>query len=642
MPIQTATNPKTGARLAFVDDQWKPIEQSATNPQGLKAYKIGGSWLTDEEMATAASEMMAGDVPAASAPAPAGEIPGQRLTRGQEIYQAARPYIAPVMEVGGALVGGLYGAGAGALGSPTLIINPLTGAMVGSGLGYGIAKEGLEAADVAMGMKQPRQGMEQVTTPLANVAEGGAYELGGQALGKVVGAAYKPTVNYLSKVMNPKAAVLAAAAEGKPQAIINALRNYDEFVAQGMPTAGVAAAPAGSTKYAALQQEVAPFATTPYFARGEANVAARREALGTIAQDEKSLAAAKQERAKAVKPLYGPADKQVIKADDAFVDLLERPSMEKAIARAKQLAKERNEVFQIGKNVPEQKVGSTIVDSEGLPLDTKTLPAEYAKFTGKSLHYLKLALDDLIKDPKTFGLGSNEVSAITDTRKEFLKWFENKSAKYAEARATYAEKSKPINVMQVGQYLEGKLIPSVVTSTAERAGVFSEAVKNAPGTIKKSTGQERYLQLTDVLSPDQVKIVNGIRADLAREAQFEAQAAAGSQAGKLIPAEELAKSPAFFSKLATLANTISRALQGKINDKIAIELAAEMLDPKLAAASLEKAMARQAAGERFVDPFKGVNPVSAGGRVIQATPGALAITGKNALAPENQNNLRAR
>ena len=629
------------AQAAGYSDDEIAQHLSQTPDYGPKIKAAIAENYTPAEIITHLSGAPAVAAPSAPAPAPASEIPGQRLTRGQEIYQAARPYVAPLVEAGGTILGGLTGTAAGALGSPTVIINPATGAVLGSSLGYGIAKEGLELADVAMGMKQPRQGMEQVTAPLANVAEGAVYEVGGQALGKAVGAAYKPTVNYLSRVMNPKAAVLAASAEGKSQAIINALRNYDEFVAGGMPTAGVAAAPAGSTKYAALNKEVAPFAATPYYARGETNIGARREALGTIAQDEKALIAAEKERAKAVKPLYGPADRQVIKADDAFVELIERPSMEKAMARAKQLAKERNETFQIGKNVPEQKVGTTIVDSEGRPLDVKTLPPEYAKFTGKSLHYLKLALDDLIKDPKTFGLGSNEIAAIKNTRSEFLNWFENKSVKYAEARATYAEKSKPINVMQIGQYLEGKLTPAVLTPTAERANVFSAAVKEAPTTLKRSTGQSRYSQLIDVLSPDQAKVVEGIRKDLAREAQFEAQAAAGSRAGKLIPAEELAKSPAFFSKLATLANTIVGKLQGKIDKKIAIELAAEMLDPKLAAASLEKAMARQAAGERFADPFKGVRSTSAGARVVQATPGAALITGKNALAPENQNNLRA-
>lgn len=460
--------------------------------------------------------------------------------------------------------------------------------------------------------------------------------------GKVVGAG----ANYLNRVANPKFSALIDASEGRGQAIVNALRNYDEYVAGGMPTAGVAATPAGATKYSALQQEVATRMPTEYRERDIANKAARERALGTIAQDEAALQKAENARQAATKPLYGKADKQIIVADDTLNTLLDRPSMEKALARAKQLAAERNETFQIGKNVPEQKVGSAIVDTEGRPLDTKTIPAEYAKFNGKSLHYLKLAMDDLIKDPKTFGLGSNEISAIKNTRGEFLKWFEGKSANYAAAREAYTEASKPINIMQVGQYLEGKLKPAIETPVAETAGRFSQALKEAPTTLKQSTGQSRFQQLSEILTPDQVKIVEGIRKDLAREAEFASQAKAGSKGGKAVPAAELSKSPAFFSRIATLTNTIIDKLQGKINEKVALELATEMLDPKLAADVLEKALARQAKGERLADPFvragKGASRMMRGetglGLRSPLTLGGVQVS--NALAPENQNRMR--
>ena len=64
MALQTATNPTTGERVALVGDQWQPITQTATNKQGVKAYLVGGNWLTDEPTA-----------------APS-EIPAQRKERG--------------------------------------------------------------------------------------------------------------------------------------------------------------------------------------------------------------------------------------------------------------------------------------------------------------------------------------------------------------------------------------------------------------------------------------------------------------------------------------------------------------------------------------------------------------------------------
>jgi len=51
--MKTATNPETGARVVFVGGKWEPIEQSATNSQGGKAYRVYGKWITqDQETAT--------------------------------------------------------------------------------------------------------------------------------------------------------------------------------------------------------------------------------------------------------------------------------------------------------------------------------------------------------------------------------------------------------------------------------------------------------------------------------------------------------------------------------------------------------------------------------------------------------------
>jgi hypothetical protein len=73
MALQTATNPTTGERVALVGDQWQPITQSATNKQGVKAYLVGGNWLTDD--ATTAT------------PAPSTGVPGPRA--GPSAYGAA-------------------------------------------------------------------------------------------------------------------------------------------------------------------------------------------------------------------------------------------------------------------------------------------------------------------------------------------------------------------------------------------------------------------------------------------------------------------------------------------------------------------------------------------------------------------------
>ena len=427
--------------------------------------------------------------------------------------------------------------------------------------------------------------------------------------GKVGGA----TTNYLTRVANPKFAALVDAAEGRGPEIINALRNYDEYVAGGMPTAGVAATPAGSTRYAALQAEVADRMSTPYRERDIANKAARERALSPIAQDEAAMAAAERARSGASTPLYTAAKQGTVDVSGVI------PVLDDLIAKNPGNRELVREMRQIRADlIADKKTGALRSDAAEIVSVIDGIKTRLAKEDTK---FIKGKLRDVRE-------------LLTDA-----------VPGYRTAQETFAQASKPINIMQVGQYLEGKLKPAVETAVGERAGAFSEAVKNAPGTIKRSTGESRFTQLTDILTPQQAAIVEGIRKDLAREAEFTSQARAGAAGGKAIPAAELAKSPAFFSKLATIANTSIDRLQGKINEKAALELAAEMLDPRVAADVLEKALARKAKGEKLTDPFargvKGAARMTSGetgfGVRSPLTLGGVQIS--NALAAESQNNL---
>jgi hypothetical protein len=142
-------------------------------------------------------------------------IPGprQELSTGQKVYQAARPFVAPLVEAGGAIGGGLLGTTMG----PAGIVG-------GAGLGYGIAKEGLELADVAMGMKAPRQGVAQVAEPVRNVLEGATFEAGGRVAGPLIAQGVGKLAD-LRKIPQNKAATIARNALGPdlPE-VLNALK----------------------------------------------------------------------------------------------------------------------------------------------------------------------------------------------------------------------------------------------------------------------------------------------------------------------------------------------------------------------------------------------------------------------------------
>jgi len=476
--------------------------------------------------------------------------------------------------------------------------------------GAGVAKLGAKATAAAPTVSAPLaqtasalQTAARRTDPFSAIAP--TVELGG----KMVGA----TTNYLSRVANPKFSALVDATEGRGQAIVNALRNYDEYVAGGMPTAGVAASPVGATKYSALQAEVQRGMPTEYYERDIANKAARERALGPIAQDRTAMTAAESAREAAAGPLYKQAKQGTADVSGVL------PVIDDLIAKNPGNTELVREMREIRKGlIADKKTGALRSDAGEIVSVIDGIKARLAKEDTK---FIKGKLRDVRE-------------LLVDT-----------VPGYRAAQEKFAEKSKPINIMQVGQYLEGKLKPVIETPAGERAGIFSQALKEAPTTIKQSTGQSRFTELSQILSPDQVKVVEGIRKDLAREAEFTAQAREGGKAGKAVPAAELTKSPAFFSKLATLANTIIDRLQGKINEKVALELAAEMLDPKVAADVLEKAMARQAKGERLADPFqragRGASRMMRGetglGLRSPLTLGGVQVS--NALAAENQNNL---
>lgn len=477
----------------------------------------------------------------------------------------------------------------------------------GAGLTRLGAKVTSAAPAVSAPLAQVASGLQTAarrTDPFSAIAP--TVELGGRAAGA--------TTNYLRRVADPKFSALVDATEGRGQAIVNALRNYDEYVAGGMPTAGVAATPAGSTKYSALQAEVQRRMPTEYYERDIANKAARERALGPIAQDEAAMAAAVRAREAAAGPLYKTAQQGTADVSGVL------PVIDDLIAKNPGNTELVREMRQIRK---------------GLIADTKT--GQLRSDAGEIASVIDGIKARLAKEDNKFIKGQ-----LRDIREKLV----DAVPGYRTAQEKFAEKSKPINIMQVGQYLEGKLKPAIETPAGERAGIFSQALKEAPTTLKRSTGQARFQQLSEILTPDQVKVVEGIRKDLAREAEFTAQAREGGKAGKAVPAAELTKSPAFFSKLATLANTIIDRLQGKINEKVALELATEMLDPKLAADVLEKAMARQAKGERLADPFKqagrGASRMMRGetglGLRSPLTLGGVQVT--NALATENQNKLR--
>lgn len=381
--------------------------------------------------------------------------------------------------------------------------------------------------------------------------------------GRAVAKAAERAPLKISNALAPKSAAYMEAAEGRAPELIAQLRAPSEIVPGSRPTAAQQASPLGLTKFSAMGEASTKAKPSEYLARANEAEAARLASLRTVGGTPGDRTAAVTARKAATDPLYAAAETKKFRADPKLMVLADDPYIKQAMPDAARLSA-----------------------SQGVTFDSN--PTRY-------IHNIKISLDKMLTKTGETALASTERAQVAKVKTQLVNWLESKVPDYKAARTTFAEKSKPINQMEVGQYLENKLT-APLEGGAERAGAFATAVKDAPGTLKRATtGEARYKELTDVLTPEQAGIVNAIRDDLARASATKTQAQKGASAAPRISqlASQIGDAPALLNRAATIANTIFNRLQGQIDRKLAIEIATEMLDPKTAAAAIEKAATRE-------------------------------------------------
>jgi hypothetical protein len=151
--------------------------------------------------------------------------------------------------------------------------------------------------------------------------------------------------------------------------------------------------------------------------------------------------------------------------------------------------------------------------------------------------------------------------------------------------------------------------------------------------------------LSEVLTPDQMRIVDNIRRDIMREEQANKLA---RQARTNVPNIEAVVTEAtgaprinFLNRVATIANTIMAKLEGKINQELAIKIATDLMDPQATANALERAMRREMNQARVVAAARAPAEVMA--RALQNPALRVIPQVTNAMAPdENAFNAMAR
>lgn len=337
------------------------------------------------------------------------------------------------------------------------------------------------------------------------------------------------------------------------------------------------------------------------------------EDLKTISKTPEERAALEKVRDAKAKEEYGKAFAQTVTEDKTLRSLFATPSMQKAVAEASKIAAEQKVPFALGKTKPQQ----MRVDPATGKL--KVTPATTAKYSVQNLHIVKQALDDILKNPDQFGIGATEANAIRDTRTKFLGWLEDKVPEYKDARQNYAAASKELARADWGDFAVQKLTSSMSEDAPLRARNFTNAIReslgpNAPASLKRAIGGgSRYSELTQLLTADEMKIVDDVVSQLGREEVAAGMAQRGAGAAPKL--EDLSKTEKVqvFNQMWTLAQAAYGKLAGRLGEAKKAKLALAMLNADTMADLMERAAKKQNRVETVTKPIR------AAGRAAQAT-----------------------
>jgi len=370
--------------------------------------------------------------------------------------------------------------------------------------------------------------------------------------------------------------------------VAQALRLYQPKVPGSVAPAGEAAADVGSAEFSAMQNSAEGVLPSEYVARGKERDAARLAQVRTVGQTPEALETARALRARNAEVNYGAVENDLVDADLGALE--QTPAMQSALGTARTSAAQRRAYF----------------------------PEDGEPYNVRNLQRAKKALDDSITASQNSTMAGRvptlSPSELTGAKRELVGKLETASPGWKAARDQFAEESVPINQMETGQFLEGKLTNALDEEAPQRAAAYANALRDAPKTIKNAvTGSPRFKELTDVLTPEQVAVVESVRDDLASMAEQQRLARAGSRSGKNVmqaftnsidATGHSGQLPNLLSRPAMAFNFIMRRLKGQMDEKLAREIAQEMLDPKATGRAIETAITRRGDIERTASALR--------------------------------------
>lgn len=266
-------------------------------------------------------------------------------------------------------------------------------------------------------------------------------------------------------------------------AAASALDDIKEYIPGSSPTTAQA-----SKDYGLLVTEKGLAASTPkagaaFAERAAGNNEARRVLLEGMAKTKATITAAESGRKELIGPLYerafaefkGVPPKMLPKAQE----IMSRLKGTQAVAKAQQLA---------------QLQGVDLGDpSQSL----------------KGMHYLKMALDDMIDSPVESGFGRTAIGALKDVRGDLIQSMQKMSPLYELAQGAWHQASRPIEQMKVLQDISKR------TDLAARDVTGGAILSQAKW---QNVVTDNLDDLSKTLSPEQLSTLRAIGKDLDRGA----------------------------------------------------------------------------------------------------------------------------
>lgn len=374
--------------------------------------------------------------------------------------------------------------------------------------------------------------------------------------------------------------------------VINRMQTAKPLISGSIPTAAEVAENGG---IAAMQRAASQANPSDFTTRLMEQSSARLGALRGIAGDDAALAAAKSARQTSAKPLYDAAKSQSMRNTPELGAILDSlpPSV---MGKAHSLAMLAREPLKSGVDVPAHTLATGILDASGQSIG-REVAAQSSSYSGKALHYIKMAMDDALEKTGEGALGRTEKALMTNAKDDFLKQVNTGIPAYGQASAKFAEMSKPVNQMQVGQALLDKLKPALSDYGAlgqESKAVFANALRGGDKLASDVT-KFKGATMDGIMSPTQIETLNNIAQDLARKTNAENLGkGVGSDTFQKLAMQNIAEQsgmPRLVGGLLELPG-VSRATKWvyRDTDDQAKKIMAEaMLDPKKAAQLMQAA-----------------------------------------------------